>query len=142
MELTVYLTFSGEGEAAIENYSQIFDGKVNALTRYKEAPFETPVDYKDKIMFAELELQGIKLLISDIAPGRYGLRHGNQVALMLNFESFWLDRGLNEFKAGATVSVWAKLTGRWSALVRNGHHFDGNLGVKRRKSGQPARPQA
>ena len=87
MELTVYLTFSGEGEAAIENYSQIFDGKVNALTRYKEAPFETPVDYKDKIMFAELELQGIKLLISDIAPGRYELQQGNQVALMLNFNN-------------------------------------------------------
>lgn len=87
MELTVYLTFAGESEAAIERYSQIFDGKVNILTRYAEAPFETPADYKRKIMFAELELKGIKLLISDIAPGRYELQQGNQVALMLNFES-------------------------------------------------------
>ena len=84
MNLTVYLTFNGQGQAALNAYQRIFDAEIKTLTRYSEAPFDVPADYDERIMYAELEFEGIQLLVSDIAPDRYDLQVGNHVALMMN----------------------------------------------------------
>lgn len=84
MQLITYLTFDGSGEDALNFYRDIFDAQIKTITRYQDAPFDVPPEYKNRIMYAELELGEIQLLISDIAPERYDLHTGNQIALMLN----------------------------------------------------------
>lgn len=84
MKLTNYLTFSGQAEDALKLYQKTFDGNIQTLTRYQDAPFDVPTNYKNKIMYAEFEFGAIQLLVSDIAPNRYDLQIGNHVAFMLD----------------------------------------------------------
>lgn len=84
MQLTTYLTFDGSSEDALNFYRDTFDGQIKTLTRYHDAPFDVPAEHKNRIMYAELDLGDIQLLISDIAPDRYELTTGNQIALMLS----------------------------------------------------------
>ncbi len=84
MNLIAYLTFDGQGEAALNAYRRIFNAEIKTITRFNEAPFDVPPEYSNRVMIAEVEFQGIQLNISDLAPNRYDLQVGNHVALMLN----------------------------------------------------------
>jgi len=83
MKITNYLTFDGEGASALDFYARLFNGEIKTATRYSEAPFDVPSGYTNRLMYGELEFETLQLLISDIAPGRYDLQAGNNVALML-----------------------------------------------------------
>ena len=67
MQLNTYLTFDGDCEAAFRFYAETFSGKITTMMTFKEGPFadQVPADTQDKIMHAELEIDGYVLMGTD-----------------------------------------------------------------------------
>jgi PhnB protein len=76
MQLTTYLNFSGNCESAFNFYTKTLGGKITLLMRLGESPMadEVPVEMKDKIMHATLELPDGGVLMGADHP------HGKKVS--------------------------------------------------------------
>jgi PhnB protein len=84
--LNPYLSFTGNCEEALHFYQQIFGGEVVELHRYTEMP-DVPEAYKNKILHAHLVADGVAFMMSDNMPEYGEVKKGNDVTLMLGFES-------------------------------------------------------
>jgi PhnB protein len=72
MRIEPYLSFGGQCEQALAFYAQCLHGQVVALNRYAGSPLDSPdlpPEWKDKILHAELEADGTRILASDGLPG-------------------------------------------------------------------------
>jgi PhnB protein len=71
MQLEPYIYFHGTCEEALAFYAKCLDGKVVGLTRFADSPMQehAPPGYRDKVMHATLEADGIRLMASDGRPG-------------------------------------------------------------------------
>ena len=63
--ITPCLLFNGDCEAALDFYKRCFGGEIIFCQRYGNAPIETPPEFSDKIIHAELEFFGGKIMASD-----------------------------------------------------------------------------
>lgn len=81
--ISPYLFFQGNCEEAVTFYHQVFGGDLK-IQRFGET--EMPVDdaYKDKVMHAELIVNGLLMLFSDGAPHKE-IVQGNNIQITLNF---------------------------------------------------------
>src|SRR3989338_8251648 len=93
MQINAYLMFDGQCEAAFRFYAQCLGGSIAMLSRYSEMPESesegqcaVPVDYRDKIMHARLEVGDQVLMGSDIQPG-FPHQGVKGCAVSLNVES-------------------------------------------------------
>jgi PhnB protein len=72
MRIEPYLSFGGRCEEALAFYARCLGGKLVALNRYAGSPLDTPTlppEWKDKVLHAELEADGTRILASDGLPG-------------------------------------------------------------------------
>ena len=72
MDLSTYLTFNGDCEAAMQFYAQCLGGKVTMVHRYAGSPMDNgqlPAEWKDKVMHATMESEGQRLMGSGGGPG-------------------------------------------------------------------------
>ncbi|MBA3900161.1 MAG: VOC family protein [Bacteroidetes bacterium] len=83
--MNVYLFFNGNCEEAMNFYKKCLGGDLT-LMRYKEGPMETTEESKEKIMHAELRMDGIHLMASDGEVGKK-LLVGQNVNLSINFDT-------------------------------------------------------
>lgn len=83
MQLTPYLNFNGQCEAAFRFYEQCLGGTIIAMLAYGSSPMsdQTPPEWRDKIMHARLTVGEATLMGSDAPPGRYEETKGMTVAL-------------------------------------------------------------
>jgi PhnB protein len=83
MKLNAYLLFNGRCEEAFQFYHQVLGGKIEAMIRHAGSPAEaaTPVEWRDKIMHARLNVEGAVLMGSDAPPDRYQQAKGFSVAI-------------------------------------------------------------
>lgn len=114
MQLTTYLNFSGNCEAAFNFYGKTLGGKITSMMRQGESPMadRVPAEMKDKIMHATLELpdggilmgadhpQGkkvspagfcVSVQVKDVIDGERifkGLSEGGQVQMAFQ-KTFW-----------------------------------------------------
>jgi PhnB protein len=74
MELEPYLFFSGKCEDALNAYAQIFNGKIDGLTRYKDMPADQGPEIipgtENYVMHARFAADGFKFMASDGRPGQ------------------------------------------------------------------------
>src|SRR5437867_3443177 len=83
MEMSPYLDFRGECEAAFRFYEQCLGGTLGAVFRYAGTPLadQVPADWQDKVMHASLTLGNQVLMGADVAPDRYEEPKGFSLSL-------------------------------------------------------------
>jgi len=71
MQLEPYLFFHGRCEEALNFYKESLGGEISGLSRFAGSPMESQVDasYKEKVMHAKFEADGVKFMASDGRPG-------------------------------------------------------------------------
>jgi len=84
-EVTTYLTFDGNCRQAMEFYKRCLGGEL-FLMPLSEAPGETPLEAKDRIMHANLKNGSISLMASD-RWGDHPYLKGDNFALCIAPES-------------------------------------------------------
>jgi PhnB protein len=83
MQLSVHLNFDGQCAAAFRQYQRLFGGKLATLMTYGESPMadKVPVEWRDRIVHATLQLDGMELMGADVAPESYAAPQGFAVVL-------------------------------------------------------------
>lgn len=72
MALIPYLTFNGNCEDAVKFYEAKLGAKVEMLMRHKDSPMaeQAPADWQNKVMHANMTINGNSLMASDCMPGQ------------------------------------------------------------------------
>jgi PhnB protein len=85
MQMTPYLSFKGECEAAFKFYEQCLGGQPGAIFRYAGSPMEdqVPPDWQDKVMHASVTIGGQVLMGGDVTPKGYEAPKGFSLSLQM-----------------------------------------------------------
>jgi len=85
MQLSVHLNFDGQCAAAFRQYHRLLGGNLVTLMSYGESPMadKVPVEWRDRIVHATLQLEGMQLMGADVAPESYTAPQGFAVVLSL-----------------------------------------------------------
>jgi len=105
MDLSIYLTFNGNCEEAINFYAAAFDQEIEFIQRYGDSPMETSAAHKDKIMHCTMDVNGVKLMASDVMEKQEVIA-GTNVSISVNCNS--VDEEEKVFaamSAGGTVTM-------------------------------------
>lgn len=86
MQMTPYLSFKGDCEAAFTFYERCLGGRLGPIFRYGGSPMagEAPADWADKIMHASVTLGDQMLMGADVVPDRYEEPKGISLSLQLD----------------------------------------------------------
>lgn len=100
MEMTTYLSFKGQCEAAFKFYEEHLGGRVEAIFRYAGTPMaeQVPADWQDKVMHGSLAIGGQVVMGGDVAPDHYEEPKGFSLSLQIESiaEAERVFRGLAE----------------------------------------------
>ena len=85
MQVSTYIYFNGQCEAALKFYEQCLGAKIDGLLKYRGTPGaeQVPPDWIDKILHARLIVGETSLLASDAPPGHYEEPKGFSIALQV-----------------------------------------------------------
>ena len=85
MQISPYLSFKGQCEAAFKFYEQCLGGQPGAIFRYAGTPLadHVPADWQDKVMHGSLILGEQVLMGGDVAPDRYEEPKGFSLSLQM-----------------------------------------------------------
>jgi PhnB protein len=85
MQVSPYLTFNGQCEAAFMFYAQCLGGRLGAIFRYAGSPLadQVPADWQDKVMHGSVTLGELLLLGADVAPAGYEAPKGFSLSIQL-----------------------------------------------------------
>jgi PhnB protein len=83
MQMSPYLFFAGECEAAFKFYAQCLGGRIETMLTHEGTPAEAhvPPEWRKKIMHARLTVGDMTLMGSDAPPGRQERPSGFSVSL-------------------------------------------------------------
>jgi PhnB protein len=97
VQLSVHLNFDGHCASAFRAYARILGGKLVTLMTYGESPMadKVPVEWRDRIVHATLQLDGTELLGADVPSDSYVTPQGFAVTLQVD----GIERGRELFGA-------------------------------------------
>lgn len=103
MQMTPYLSFDGDCEAAFTCYAQCLGGQVGAIFRYGGSPMADQVapDWADKVMHASVTVGGQVLMGGDVAPSGYEAPKGISLSLQIK-DTAEAERVFRELAEGGT----------------------------------------
>ena len=83
MQLNTHLNFNGQCEEAFQFYQQSLGGSIATMVRHEGTPAaeHVPAEWRQKIMHAELKLDGQILMGADAPPNRYQPPQGFAVTI-------------------------------------------------------------
>jgi PhnB protein len=83
MEVSPYLLFNGDCEAAFKFYEKHLGGRIEAMLTHEGTPAaeKVPADWRGKILHARMTVGDQVLMASDAPPGRYSRPQGFSVSL-------------------------------------------------------------
>jgi PhnB protein len=86
MQMSAYLSFKGDCEAAFKLYERCLGGQVGPIFRYAGSPAGTDVaaDWQDKIMHGSITVGSQLLMGSDPPPDRYEAPKGFGLSLQID----------------------------------------------------------
>jgi PhnB protein len=86
MQMSPYLSFTGQCEEAFTYYDRCLDGKLGPLFRYAGSPMAegAPAGWDDKIMHGSVTVGGVVLMGADIAPEQYEKPQGFSLSLQID----------------------------------------------------------
>lgn len=82
-QLSVYLSFPGNCEEAINFYKDCLSGEIVSLQRFGDTPVDSPEEHKQKVMHAEFRAGDIFFMASDGRPDE-ALTPGDMIHLSIN----------------------------------------------------------
>jgi PhnB protein len=85
MQMTAYLRFKGNCEAAFKFYEQNLGAQPGAIFRYAGSPMagQVPPDWSDKVMHGSLTIGGQAIMAADVAPEQYEEPKGFSLSLQM-----------------------------------------------------------
>jgi PhnB protein len=85
MQMTTYLNFRGECEAAFRFYTECLGGQLGDIFRYEGTPLadQAPADWQNKVMHGSVTIGQQVLMGADVAPDRYEQPKGFSLSLQL-----------------------------------------------------------
>jgi PhnB protein len=106
MQLSTYLFFDGNCEAAFKFYEKILGGKIQAMMTHAGSPAEAhvPAEWRDKILHARLSLGDQVLMASDAPPGRGAKPGGFSVSIQVS-EPAEAERIFSALSENATINM-------------------------------------
>lgn len=104
MKFIPYFMFEGNTEEVINFYAKVFKGEITSIMRYSENPeMKVEDDYKDKVLHAELNVNGELMYFSDPFPGE-PVSKGDQISVNIAFDSLEeIERVYKELSEGCDV---------------------------------------
>jgi PhnB protein len=83
MQMTPYLNFKGECEAAFKFYEQCLGARMGEIFRYGGSPMagQVPDSWQDKVMHGNLSLGEQELMAADVVPEQYVAPQGFSLSL-------------------------------------------------------------
>jgi PhnB protein len=106
MQLTAYLSFSGQCEAAFKFYEQSLGAQLGAIFRYAGSPMAdtVPAEWGDKVMHGSVTIGGQVLMGADVVADQYEAPKGFSLSLHMTSASD-ADRIFGELSEGGRVLV-------------------------------------
>ena len=138
MAIDVYINFNGNCREAVEYYAQVFKTEEPKIMTFGDTPpnpeFSIPVEAKNLIMHALLNINGSNVMFSDVFPGS-PFTQGNNISLVIVSKNIDEIKSLfNEMKEGGTVEVdlqetfWSKCYGSLTDKFGIGWQFSYDSG--------------
>lgn len=86
MQVSPYLSFKGDCEAAFQFYAQCFGGRLGDMFRYGGSPMagDVPAGWSDKVMHGSVTVADQVLMGADIVPAQYEEAKGFSLSIHLN----------------------------------------------------------
>jgi PhnB protein len=106
MQMTMYLSFKGQCEAAFKLYEQCLGAQLGAIFRYAGSPMadQVPADWQDKVMHGSLTVGDQVLMGGDVAPDRYEAPKGFSLSLQIK-DTTEAERIFHELGKDGTVAM-------------------------------------
>ena len=85
MEMSAYLSFKGDCEAAFKFYEKCLGAQPGAIFRYAGSPMagQVPPDWSDKVMHGSLTVGGQAIMAADVMPEQYEEPKGFSLSLQM-----------------------------------------------------------
>ena len=85
MQVSPYLNFDGQCEAAFTLYEQCLGGQLGAIFRYAGSPLadQAPADWQNKVMHGSVTIGDLVLMGADVTPDRYEAPKGFSLSLQI-----------------------------------------------------------
>jgi len=85
MEMTAYLSFKGDCEAAFTFYQRCLGAQPGSIFRYGGSPMagQVPPDWADKVMHGSLTVGGQVIMAADVLPESYEQPKGFSLSLQM-----------------------------------------------------------
>jgi PhnB protein len=85
MEMTAYLSFKGNCEAAFKFYEQCLGARPGSIFRYGGSPMagQVPPDWSDKVMHGSVTVGGQVIMAADVVPDQYEEPKGFSLSLQM-----------------------------------------------------------
>jgi PhnB protein len=85
MQVSPYLSFNGQCEAAFQFYERCLGAQPGPLFRYGGSPMEdqAPAGWADKVMHGSVTVGGLVLMGGDVAPERYEAPTGFSLSVQI-----------------------------------------------------------
>lgn len=124
MQMSAYLSFNGDCEAAFTFCEQSLAAQPGSIFRYGGSPLASgvPADWSDKVMHGSVTLGGHVLMGADVTPEQYQAPKG--LSLSLQIESTVEAEGIfSRLAEGGQVVVplaktfWAERSAWWSIAL-------------------------
>ena len=85
MQVSPYLSFNGQCEAAFKFYEQCLGGQLGAIFRYAGTPpaDQVPADWQNKVMHGSVTIGDLILMGADVTPDRYESPKGFSLSVQI-----------------------------------------------------------
>jgi PhnB protein len=85
MGLNIYLFYNGDCEEAMNFYKDATGGTIDNIQRFGDTPMPSPEEMKNKIMHANMTINGATVMFSD-AGGKDERTIGNNFSVALDYK--------------------------------------------------------
>jgi PhnB protein len=106
MQVSPYLSFDGQCEAAFKFYERCLGAKIGEMFRYAGSPMgdQVPADWQDKVMHGSVTVGDLVLMGGDVAPGGYEPPRGFSLSIQIQ-DPAEAGRIFGEMSNGGTVTM-------------------------------------
>ena len=89
MSLSFHINFNGQCKEAFEFYAKHLNGTIGTMLKFKDSPIAANVaqEWQDKIVHANMLIEGIELAGADVKPEQYQKPKGFNILLGVKAES-------------------------------------------------------